>query len=459
MLNIKYISEKAALNATKNEFLFLAEIEGIKNKIKKTVERQKLNLSIVLDISGSMGEAIYSNNSEVHLNNRMNMNMNNVFQGLIGQAIQPVNERIFMPARTTKLDLAKKAAINAIEKMNIGDYVSLVVFDNLVNVLFESKELTESGKYEIIRTINQITKRGGTDVHAGWFAGASEVAKTMNDKFVNRVLILTDGVTYSGIVDPKEICSNVHALFKKGISTTTFGVGSGFNEDLLQEMSEKGGGNFYYIKEENDFDDVFAQEFSGLLNIAGSEITLEFQPAEGVKIAKQLNNLVMNDNKLIISDIAGGKKIPLLFKFETAIPKDFNIKTNYKIGTLVLSYKDESGNKVQTTNEIELPVMKNKKWEALQYNQEVKVQEMLLVMAEEKLNAGNLAISGNIEGAKSLLRSASAMANSSGIVDDRITASLSTLEASVVQADTMSMGDFKKSMTYASYRERTGKDI
>ena len=63
MLNIKYISEKEALNATKNEFLFLTEIEGIKNKIKKNVERQTLNLSIVLDISGSMAEAIYFNNS------------------------------------------------------------------------------------------------------------------------------------------------------------------------------------------------------------------------------------------------------------------------------------------------------------------------------------------------------------------------------------------------------------
>jgi Ca-activated chloride channel family protein len=455
MLNIKYISEKAALNLNKKEFLFLAEIEGIKGEVNKKFKRQKLNLSIVLDISGSMGEIIY-NNMVV----KKDIPAHNQFPKLTNQlgCLQNVFER-GIKTGMTKLELAKKAAINAVEKMNIGDYVSLVVFDDRVDVLFNSKELTETRKEILINTIKNISIRGGTDVHAGWFAGASEVAKTMKEKFINRVLILTDGVTYSGITDSKEICSNVNALLKKGISTTTFGVGSGFNEDLLQEMSEKGGGNFYYIKEEKDFDDVFSQEFSGLLNIAGTEIEIELQTAEGVKISKQLNNFLITDNKLVLSDISGGKKVSLLFNLESLIPKTFDIKTNFKVGVLVLTYKNESGNKVQTIQEIELPVMKTKKWEDLPYNQEVKVQEMLLVMAEEKSNAGKMALSGNIEGAKSLLRSASAMACSRGFTDDRITSSLNSLNDSVLNADTMSAGDFKKSVSYESYRDRTGKGI
>lgn len=105
-----------------------------------------------------------------------------------------------------------------------------------------------------------------------------------------------------------------------------------------------------------------------------------------------------------------------------------------------------------------MPLMKNKKWENLPYIQEVKVQEMLLIIAEERLNAGNLAMTGNIGAAKDILRSTSAMASSLDYADERLTASLNSLQSNLESADNLSMGDFKKSMVYESYRTRTGKD-
>lgn len=81
--------------------------------------------------------------------------------------------------------------------------------------------MTKENRSEVIRLINALGIRGGTDVHAGWLAAATEVAKTMKEKYLNRVLILTDGETMSGIRDPLEICKNVAALRNKGISTST----------------------------------------------------------------------------------------------------------------------------------------------------------------------------------------------------------------------------------------------
>lgn len=449
MLNIKNTLEKNALNINNKESLVLLELEGLPNKNKSKAKRQKLNLSLVIDISGSMSSPIANVRNNSIYGSQSN---NNFFAGVLG-AYRENN------SYNSKLDLTKKAAINAVEKMNLGDFVSLVVFDNKVDVLFESQEITESNRKNVIDLISGLKTRGGTDLHSGWLTGATEVAKTMKEKFINRVLVLTDGITFSGILDGGEICNNVAALNSKGVSTTTFGVGSDFNEDLLQGMSTSGGGNFYYIKSEDDFDDVFSQEFAGLLNIAGTEITVEFQLEEGFEIKEQLNDLQVKDNKYSLSDIATGKKVPLLFKMGTIIKKDFNIKNKIKVGELVLTYKDESGNKVMNVTTIEMDVMKNKKWEELEFNKEVKVQEMLLVIAAEKIKSGNLASAGNIEGAKSLLRSASAMAMGASFNDDRMTTALNGLEASVQLADTMGGGDFKKSMMYESYRSRTGKDV
>lgn len=444
MLTIKSISEKKALNIKNKESLLLLEIEGLKNKNNVDVKRQKLNLSLVIDISGSMNGSI----GPVNLKDVQSFNINNF----------NFNFNAYEGKYKSKLDLTKKAAINAIEKMNIGDFASLVVFDDNVNVLFESQEITEINRNTIINIISNLNTRGGTDLHNGWLKGATEVAKTMKEEFINRVLVLTDGVTYSGITDPKEICKNVSLLNEKGVSTTTFGVGSDFNEDLLQEMSVSGGGNFYYIKDEADFDDVFSQEFTGLLNVSGSEIGLEFKLEDGFEVIEQLNQIELKDNLYKISDVSSGKKVSLMFKIKTLIDKDFDIKNKIKVGSVILTYKDITGSKVVEEIKIEMDVLKNKKWESLDFEKEVKVQEMLLVIANEKLKSGELASTGNVEGAKTLLRSASALASSAGFKDDRIETSLKSLEASVQMADNMNSGDFKKTMMYDSYRSRTSKD-
>ncbi len=452
MIKLNYNSEKEALNVNKIDSLFLVELEGEKNQVKRTTKKQKLNLSLAIDISGSMGEYILSLDRESLVSQIGINNINNRMFGL------PSMSHFGSFNKVSKLDLVKKAAIKAIDKMKDGDFVSVVAFDDKTTVVFDSKELTKENRSEVIRLINALGIRGGTDVHAGWLAAATEVAKTMKEKYLNRVLILTDGETMSGIRDPLEICKNVAALRSKGISTSTFGVGSRFNEDLLQGMSDKGAGNFYYIKDEKDFDDVFNQEFNGLLNVAGSEIVLSFETENGVVIEKQLNNLEKGTDGWILSDLAGGRKIPLLFKINVDYPKDVNMKGNFKLGTIILKYKNENGEKVELKTEVEMPLMKKKKWESLPYIQEVKVQEMLLIIAEERLNAGNLAMSGNIGAAKDILRSASAMASSLDYADERLTASLSSLQSNLASADNLSMGDFKKSMVYESYRTRTGKD-
>lgn len=448
MLNIKLISEKEALNISNKESLFLVEIEGVKNKIKSNKKSQRLNLSLVIDISGSMNGQV----APVDLSNYV-ANRNNYLMGGVGFNIETQCKK-----STSKLSLTKKAAISAIEKMNVGDFISLVVFDDSVDVLFESQEITEKNRKKIIKEISQLNTRGGTDLHKGWLTGATEVAKTMKEDFINRVIVLSDGVTYSGIVDPLEICKNVGLLNKKGVSTTTIGIGSDFNEDLLQNMSSSGGGNFYYVKDIKDFDDVFNQEFTGLLNVSGSEIGLGFDFDSGFEVLEQLNQIELKDGTYNVSDISGGKKVSLLFKIKTPIKKDFDIKTKIDVGTLVLTYKDNTGKKVKEEIKIEMPVLKNKKWSDLEFNKEIKVQDMLLEIANEKLKSGDLASSGNIDGAKDILRGVSALTISAGIEDDRLTDSLKTLEDSIKMADEMNSGDFKKTMMYATYRSRTSKD-
>ena len=86
------------------------------------------------------------------------------------------------------------------------------------------------------------------------------------------------------------IANNVRVLSSKSISTSTFGVGEDFNEDLLLKNEQNGNGNFYFIAEDNNFDQMFSEEFTGLSNIVATEIKLKLDLTKK-KLKEEFNEL------------------------------------------------------------------------------------------------------------------------------------------------------------------------
>jgi Ca-activated chloride channel family protein len=459
MINLKYFTEKAALNKDSKTGLLLVELEGQKKTVKKAIKRQKLNLSLVIDVSGSMAE---------NIGRREQLVRDGYADSVFGSSLDTsrimamINHRIpqfnspYGGVYTNKMELVKKAAIKAVSELKEGDYVSLVTFNNAAHIIQDAQKVTEESKKSIITKIMGLRAGGGTDLHTGWVHGATEVVKNVKEKYINRVLVLTDGETVSGVRDPKQIAADVGALYKTGVTTSTFGVGDTFNEKLLQAMSEQGGGNFYYIKDESEFDQMFAEEFTGMLNLAASEVEMVLKLNEGFKLNEQMNSYVEIDGKYNLSNILADKKISVLFKLDTTIK---NGVSRVNIGDITVKFKDENGNKVEQTITVEVDVLSAKKWEKLDFVQEVKIQETLLIIAKNKLDASNAIASGNIEGAKNILRGATATLSASTFSDDRIGTSLNSLNTTLEQADTMSNQEFSKTMHYESYKTRTGKGL
>lgn len=455
MINIKYFTEKAALNNQAKSGLFLVELEGVKKAVNKAIKRQKLNLSLVIDVSGSMQEFI-SHSHGVEINSTLQTRMG--MQAMLGNPFHQFPESgVIRQPSMSKMELVKKAAIKAVESLKEGDFVSLVVFHSSASVVKDATKVTSESKLEMIRAISELRANGGTNLHSGWLSGATEVVKNLKDKYINRVMVLTDGETMSGVVDPKEIAKDVAAIYKSGVSTSTFGVGNRFNETLLQSMSDTGGGNFYYIKDEKEFDQMFSEEFTGMANVAATEITLQLQLAEGFKIAEQMNSYEATDGVYKLSNVLSGNKLSVLFKLDT----EFGAKpaTHVILGELAIEYKDENGNKVNQVIQLEADVLSQKKWEKLDFVQEVKIQETLLTIAKNKSEASAAIAAGNLEGAKGLLRSASGMLDSCGYADARISASMTSLNTTLSNADILDSESFKKNMHYEAYKTRTGKDL
>ena len=101
---------------------------------------------------------------------------------------------------------------------------------------------------------------------------------------VNRVLLLTDGLANVGIIDHPELQRLAGELRDRGITTSTFGVGTDFDESLLQGMADAGGGHFYFIGDVAQMRDHITSEVGETLEVVAREVVLELVVPDGVRV-------------------------------------------------------------------------------------------------------------------------------------------------------------------------------
>ena len=184
-----------------------------------------------------------------------------------------------------KLEQVKRAACHVLDLLGPNDTVSVVAFDNEVLELAPASPVTPSTRDFLKGEIQKVTDRGGTDLGSGWLHGCQMAAAAAVSGTLNRALLLTDGQANQGITDPSELGRHAAELRSRGISTTTFGVGLGFNEHLLEHMAEHGGGNFYFIENPRAIPQFFAREFDELSRLTAKEIEVRVELPRGASVA------------------------------------------------------------------------------------------------------------------------------------------------------------------------------
>ena len=90
-----------------------------------------------------------------------------------------------------KLARAKQAAITAIRRLGSQDTISIVAFNDSVELVQPATQLTETN--EITHSIQQIRPSGKAALFAGISKGAKEVRKFLSQNQINRVILLSDG--------------------------------------------------------------------------------------------------------------------------------------------------------------------------------------------------------------------------------------------------------------------------
>ncbi len=184
-----------------------------------------------------------------------------------------------------KIEYVRRAASFVVDNLQPEDILSIVSYDDKVEVEYPSSQVLNK---ELIKNkIRNLTDRGSTNLSGGMMEGFKQVKSTYKSGYVNRVLLLSDGLANAGVTYPALLRNMVTEKVRTdGISLSTFGVGADFNEDLMTSLAENGSGNYYFIESPDKIPAIFDQELKGLLSVVAQNMDLELVLPEGVQVDK-----------------------------------------------------------------------------------------------------------------------------------------------------------------------------
>jgi Ca-activated chloride channel family protein len=169
--------------------------------------------------------------------------------------------------------------------------------------------------------------------------------------YVRRALLVSDGLANVGITNHEEIFAHASALFERGIPTSTFGVGEGFDEHLLEGMANRGGGNFAYIESAAAIDEAILKEFKDLMTVTARNVQVEITLPPGTdatlpgewKMEKKDRGLIVS-----LSDLPANRVTTLFLNLLTP-PGDGQL-----VLSTVVTYENENGEKHNALGELTL---------------------------------------------------------------------------------------------------------
>ncbi|MGD9141961.1 MAG: VWA domain-containing protein, partial [bacterium] len=157
-----------------------------------------------------------------------------------------------------KMENARLGAIEIIERLSEEDIISLIVYSDRPQVIVPAQPVRD--KQALIEIVSGIYAGGSTALYGGVAYGAGQVRRNMSWEYVNRVILLSDGLANVGPSSTGALASLGRQLESEGITVTTIGVGLDYNEDLMTALAAESGGNAYFASTGRELPTIFAEE-------------------------------------------------------------------------------------------------------------------------------------------------------------------------------------------------------
>ncbi|HEU5012972.1 MAG TPA: VWA domain-containing protein [Roseiflexaceae bacterium] len=171
--------------------------------------------------------------------------------------------------RGDRLMQVREAAHRILDQLGPDDYFSLVAFNDRADVVLSAQRVTN--KADMKRAVNTVEAAGGTEMASGMALALQEVQRPLLARSISRIILLTDGRTYGDESRCVEIARRAQS---RGIGLTALGIGSEWNEDLLETMTARENSRAHYITSASEITQVFSDEITRMHSIFAQHVQL-----------------------------------------------------------------------------------------------------------------------------------------------------------------------------------------
>lgn len=299
---VKLGSQKISTQDGKSYMLLTLQGEDI--ELPDSDERPPLNLSIVIDRSGSMSG--------------------------------------------DKLNSVRQALISISSMLDEKDHVSIVAYDDTVQTIYEPQSF-DAGKFK--NKIRRINSGGSTYLEGGLKKGITHTQSLESTDYLNKVILLSDGLANVGISDPELLSAQVQDLVKDNIVVSTIGVGTDYDDKLMSSVAIAGNGNYYFMESPSQAESIFAQELQNTISTIAKDIEVEINLQDNYQLVRGIGYELESKSSFEANNIYAGRTTSYLFELKG---EEINVTGGkYDIGEIFINFSEAETGDSKT---IKIPV-------------------------------------------------------------------------------------------------------
>lgn len=217
---------------------------AVASEVMTADERPPMNVTLVLDTSGSMSGA-------------------------------PIN-------------LLRETSRAIASQLRAGDKVSICEWDTQNTWTLAGYVVSGPNDPMVLEKINAVESGGGTDLNGGLVSGYELAQATWDADAINRLVLISDGGANAGETDIDIIADNAEYGGADGIYLVGVGVDddTSYNDDLMDKVTDAGKGASLFLPTNEDIWEAFGANFESTMAIAARNVQVELTMPPGFEIVK-----------------------------------------------------------------------------------------------------------------------------------------------------------------------------
>jgi Ca-activated chloride channel homolog len=204
-----------------------------------------------------------------------------------------------------ELPLLRNAFKELANNLRDEDRIAIVSYAGSNDLVLASTPGSQRDK--ILTAIDNLAAGGGTNGAAGIITAYQEAERGFITEGNNRVILATDGDFNIGITDDNELIKLIESKRDLGIHLTTLGIGNGnYKEVKMEQMADRGNGNYFYLDNFAEAKRVFVGQMTGTLYLLAKDVKVQVEFDQSV--VKSYRLIGYENRKLENSDFENDKK-------------------------------------------------------------------------------------------------------------------------------------------------------